>query len=629
MHAAQMTRRSRRVCTRCREAKRCIPTACSWANSSATWRCDVALRRENEKELQVAFAKLSTEHTRVEAEYRIMRSKWVQGQEQCEKAQNIATQASFDSEIQKLHENVTQHEANERKSLIHCCPSNTKQCVLQAQIDAIRDENQQVVATREAALQALNVQSDELARARDANSLSQLQVKTLEKSVDRALQTRSRTLTWKKSEIDAITSSVFQRTLFLGWKSYTLRKRRECVLNLEARANAKQAHFVALEPQFRAKLVHTRGGLHQIRDAMAQHPRDIELFRDEIINVKLPQLLDQIHMHQEQCQMKVAENEERLARKLEEFLASAPLPGVTPRIVKPEIEAREAIASTALLLLSCTRTFLAVEESQAELRTFDANEESVPAAAKDVSCWSDADWKRWRRIDPAGPSKRKKAWATTVAQLSPRAASFSSSSLRYATAKSQSLYPHNLQGMTSPSRSSVHKPLFDSPSKYGVHHAIAAFTPTEQRFRWQNGSSSTDALYKLPTSIDTGSKKGFGTSTREDWDLTKKLINPCSGPGSYEPITSCGRQPSSLCRSSAVTAFDNASHTSLNGDTTPSPGPIYDLPETMRTAMSPKFGTSKRQPLNGKAEGPGPNIALKGAFKECRPSVSPTFGTER
>uniref|UniRef100_K3X6I5 Uncharacterized protein n=1 Tax=Globisporangium ultimum (strain ATCC 200006 / CBS 805.95 / DAOM BR144) TaxID=431595 RepID=K3X6I5_GLOUD len=183
--------------------------------------------------------------------------------------------------------------------------------------------------------------------------------------------------------------------------------------------------------------------------------------------------------------------------------------------------------------------------------------------------------------------------------------------------------------MTSPSKSSVHKPLFDSPSKYGVHNAIATFTPTEQRFRWQNGFNSTDALYKLPTSIGTGAKKGFGTSTREDWDLTKKLINPCSGPGSYESITSCGRQPSSLCRSSAVTAFDNASRTLLDGCTTPSPGPIYDLPETMGAAMSPKFGTSKRQPLNGKAEGPGPNIALKGAFKECRPSVSPTFGTER
>lgn len=187
--------------------------------------------------------------------------------------------------------------------------------------------------------------------------------------------------------------------------------------------------------------------------------------------------------------------------------------------------------------------------------------------------------------------------------------------------------PHT--NMASPSKASVHKPLFDSPSKYGVHHTIATYTTTEQRFQWQNGSSSTDALYKLPTSIGTGPKKGFGTSTREDWDTTKKLTNPCAGPGSYESIHSCGKQPSSLCRSSGVAAFDNASRASLNGDTTPSPGPIYDLPESMGTAMSPKFGTSKRQPLNGKAEGPGPNIALKSTFKECRPGVSPTFGIER
>lgn len=185
--------------------------------------------------------------------------------------------------------------------------------------------------------------------------------------------------------------------------------------------------------------------------------------------------------------------------------------------------------------------------------------------------------------------------------------------------------------MASPSKASVHTPLFDSPSKYGVHHTIATYTPTETRFRWQNANGSTDALYKLPTSIGTGPKKGFGTSTRDDWDLTKKLVNPCSGPGSYESITSCGKQPSSVCRSAGITAFDNASRTSLNGDSTPSPGPIYDLPEAIGSnfAESPKFGTSKRQPLNGKSEGPGPNIALKGVFKECRAGVSPTFGTER
>ncbi|DAZ95816.1 TPA: hypothetical protein N0F65_008535 [Lagenidium giganteum] len=174
---------------------------------------------------------------------------------------------------------------------------------------------------------------------------------------------------------------------------------------------------------------------------------------------------------------------------------------------------------------------------------------------------------------------------------------------------------------------SVHKPLFDSPTKNGVHHAIATYTPTERRFNWQNTTNSTDALYKLPTTIGTGPKKGFGTSTREDWDLSKKKGNPCAGPGSYESVSSCGRQPDSVCRSAAVAAFDNAARSPLNSDTTPSPGPIYDLPVTVGTAPGVKFGTAKREPAAN--DGPGPNIALRGSFREARQGVSPTFGTEK
>lgn len=188
--------------------------------------------------------------------------------------------------------------------------------------------------------------------------------------------------------------------------------------------------------------------------------------------------------------------------------------------------------------------------------------------------------------------------------------------------------------MASPTRtasSSVHKPLFDSPSKLGVHHTTAAFTPTETRFKWQQSTGSTDALYKLPTSVGAGPKKSFGTSTRDDWDTTKKLANPCAGPGSYEAATSCSKQASSLCRSAGAAAFDNAPRSALNSDSTPSPGPIYELPETLSLAasVSPKFGTATRQPLNGRSEGPGPNLALKGSFHEFRPTVSPTFGSER
>ncbi|KAG2823040.1 hypothetical protein PC113_g3757 [Phytophthora cactorum] len=176
---------------------------------------------------------------------------------------------------------------------------------------------------------------------------------------------------------------------------------------------------------------------------------------------------------------------------------------------------------------------------------------------------------------------------------------------------------------------STHPPLFGSPSKRGIHHTVATFIPTEQRFRWQAGAAPSDALYNLPTSIGTSPKKSFGNSTREDWDFARKRADPGAGPGSYEPATSCGKQVSSECRSAGSSAFENAPRTQLQENSTPSPGPIYDLPPVMgRGSSAPKQGTSLRPPLNGKSIGPGPNLMLKGSFQECNQTVSPTFGKE-
>ncbi|KAF4143639.1 hypothetical protein GN958_ATG07159 [Phytophthora infestans] len=176
---------------------------------------------------------------------------------------------------------------------------------------------------------------------------------------------------------------------------------------------------------------------------------------------------------------------------------------------------------------------------------------------------------------------------------------------------------------------STHPPLFDSPSKRGIHHTVAAHIPTEQRFRWRAGAAASDAFYSLPTSIGTSPKKSFGNSTREDWDFARKRADPGAGPGSYEPSTSCGKQVSSECRSAGSSAFENAPRTPLQVNSTPSPGPIYDLPPVMgRGSSAPKLGTSLRPPLHNKSIGPGPNLMLKGSFQECQQTVSPTFGKE-
>ncbi|CEG40456.1 uncharacterized protein PHALS_15452 [Plasmopara halstedii] len=176
---------------------------------------------------------------------------------------------------------------------------------------------------------------------------------------------------------------------------------------------------------------------------------------------------------------------------------------------------------------------------------------------------------------------------------------------------------------------SSHPPLFDSPSKRGIHHTIATFIPTEQRFRWQSGAASSEVFYDIPTSIGSSSMKSFGNSSREDWDSTRKRANPGAGPGSYEPAMSCGKQVSSESRSAASSIFSNASRASLRDNSTPSPGPIYNLPPVMgQDSSAPRQGTALRLPLYAKTIGPGPNLMLKSSFKEYRQNVSSTFGTD-
>lgn len=134
------------------------------------------------------------------------------------------------------------------------------------------------------------MESEELARCRDANCSSQKQIKCLENSVDRALQTRNRTLTWKKKSIDAMTSNVFQHTLFLGWKAHTLRKQKRSMHDLERRLNARKTRLCAVESHLRGKLVHAKAFLSQMKDKMMQYPQEMEVLRDEICTVQLPQV---------------------------------------------------------------------------------------------------------------------------------------------------------------------------------------------------------------------------------------------------------------------------------------------------------------------------------------------------
>lgn len=123
---------------------------------------------------------------------------------------------------------------------------------------------------------------------------------------------------------------------------------------------------------------------------------------------------------------------------------------------------------------------------------------------------------------------------------------------------------------------------------------------------------------------------GFGNSTRADWDTKPKKSNPCAGPGSYKSPSSVGKQAQSATRTLPAISFCQASRNPGSDDTTPSPGPAYNLTSTIgNTAAGSSFGTSSRPELYGKSEGPGPSINLKSSFSGKRTVTNPTFGSEK
>ncbi|CAK4069347.1 unnamed protein product [Aphanomyces euteiches] len=173
-------------------------------------------------------------------------------------------------------------------------------------------------------------------------------------------------------------------------------------------------------------------------------------------------------------------------------------------------------------------------------------------------------------------------------------------------------------------------PLFTSPSKRGAHHTPTPFTTTEARFKWQESNANSDALYKLPGTLG-GPMKSFGTSTRDDWDRRKKAG---SNLGAYEAPKSCGKQVSSVTRTASELSFNVASRTPLRDNTTPSPGPIYNLPGAFDNKVTNAFsmGSSLRPNLHGGILGPGPTTAQPGPGtppKYASPCVTSTFGSEK
>lgn len=118
------------------------------------------------------------------------------------------------------------------------------------------------------------------------------QIKLLERNCDRALQTRNRTLVWRKRQADTCTARNFHQTLLLAWRSYALHKQKCANKDLNTQLVVKNATLSTVQAQLNEKLVETKAYLSHLRLKMAEVPRHMALFRDDVCKAKLPQVLN-------------------------------------------------------------------------------------------------------------------------------------------------------------------------------------------------------------------------------------------------------------------------------------------------------------------------------------------------
>lgn len=163
-------------------------------------------------------------------------------------------------------------------------------------------------------------QTDELAQSREANTQAQIEIKSLSRAYDRALQTRNRTLAWRQRQIAVASARNFHRALLLEWRSLVLSEQRRSARDLEAQLQAKTARLEAVEQQLRAKLATTRSFLSATRVEVAEFPQRLALLRDEVCQVQLPQLLEHVRAASESCSMALADGEARQRREVDAAL---------------------------------------------------------------------------------------------------------------------------------------------------------------------------------------------------------------------------------------------------------------------------------------------------------------------
>lgn len=113
----------------------------------------------------------------------------------------------------------------------------------------------------------------------------------MERKCDRALQTRNRTLAWRKRQLDTGATRNFHLTLLLAWRSYALHKQKRANEELNEQLVAKTTKVNTVQAQVSANLAAARAYLSQLRLEMADVPRHMALFRDDVCNIKLPQVL--------------------------------------------------------------------------------------------------------------------------------------------------------------------------------------------------------------------------------------------------------------------------------------------------------------------------------------------------
>lgn len=123
---------------------------------------------------------------------------------------------------------------------------------------------------------------------------SQLQVKTLERQVDRAVQTRNRVLNWRQKELVTKSSALQQHDAFVRWKLQAVRTKRLVVDHMTTRWTVKTQQLQRVESELRLRFAQMRAECCALGAWLRLQMEAVQSANTEVMNGEMSQVMEHV-----------------------------------------------------------------------------------------------------------------------------------------------------------------------------------------------------------------------------------------------------------------------------------------------------------------------------------------------